>query len=227
MNEGFNVLFLVFCRWHRELLLRPGASHETASYPNDSQPAAELRTVQKDGDLCVFLKNYHIRPLLLESLFFPPLFNVSLLSVLHFRGHTRRRPRRWRSTTVTTTSSSCGPYGRTTFLSSASRCSAVSLIFEQMSCLFQTTCEESLFLPLTNAEHLDCTEAAEAVNHTRHIYCCVVKAVATLANNFAWINNLHWMHQMVNSVSQCWYLYLIPLFHSVTNKYSVITQWHL
>lgn len=124
----------LFCRWHRKLLLRAGASHETASYPNDSQPAAELWTVQENGDICVCLKNYHIRRLLdwiLTGVFiiFFPLFNISLLSVLHVRGHTRRQPRRWQSTTVTTTSSSCGPYGQTTCLSSASRCSAVSRAF--------------------------------------------------------------------------------------------------
>lgn len=80
----------LFCRRHRKLLLRAGASHETASYPNDSQPAAELWTVQENGDLCVCLKNYHIRQFLdciiagVLVIFFS-LFNVSLLSVFSFQ----------------------------------------------------------------------------------------------------------------------------------------------
>lgn len=43
------------CRWHRKLLLWTRASHETTSYPDDSQPASELWTVQENGDLCMFL----------------------------------------------------------------------------------------------------------------------------------------------------------------------------
>lgn len=52
VNEDVNVLLLASCRRRRELLLRPGTPHETAPHPNDPQPAAQLRTVQEDGNLC-------------------------------------------------------------------------------------------------------------------------------------------------------------------------------
>lgn len=39
-------------RWCWKLLLWPGASDEAPQDPDDPQPAAELRPLQEDGDLC-------------------------------------------------------------------------------------------------------------------------------------------------------------------------------
>lgn len=176
------------------------------------------------------LKNYHIRRLLdwiiagVFNVFFP-LFNISLLSVLHFRGHTRRQPRRWQSTTVTTTSSSCGPYGQTTCLSSASRCSAVSRrVFGENEpsvphYLWKISSDKhrSSWLYWGSGGH---------ESHTEYLLPCC-QSCGDVSQQFCLDKLFLWMHQMVNSASQCWYFYLIPLLHRVTNKQSVITQCYI
>ena len=43
-------------RRHRKLLLWPRTSNEASSHTDDPQLVAELRPVQKDGDLCKFIE---------------------------------------------------------------------------------------------------------------------------------------------------------------------------
>lgn len=131
------VSYVYICRWHRKLLLWTGASNETTSYPDDSQPPLELWIVQENGNLCMFLATKSIvfctvvteNDMLIKYevvvFLFLPKFS-SKYFVLCLRDHTKPQQRRWQNITVMTTSSSSDPSGQTTCQSSASRCSAVS-----------------------------------------------------------------------------------------------------
>lgn len=121
------------------------------------------------------------------------------LSVLHFRGHTRRRPRRWRSTTVTTTSSSCGPYGQTTCLSSASRCSAVSRVFGAN----EPSVPKYLWKISFPSSYMIINEPW--TTHTAYLLQCCQSCGVVWINYFCFRT-----HQMVNPVSQCLFVFNPP-----------------
>lgn len=126
--------------------------------------------------------------------------------VLCFREHTKPQGKRWPNITVMTTSSSSDPYGLTTCLSSASRCSAVS----------------SLWAPWTGFHYWLILQVVQSILCQKQIHFTVYES--TSESN--WIQYL----MAVNKVEQksrwrswnCWYLIFV---NQLTKCFSTISHW--
>lgn len=92
----------------------------------------------------------------------------------------------------------------------------VVMFLEKMSRLFQIISERSPSSDKRWSSWLYWGRGGREPHTACLLLCC--QSRGDVSQQFCLDKLFLWMHQMVNSASQCWYFYLIPLFHRVTNK---------